>query len=65
MEDVKFILRAVSIVIGIGAYLAGWVLYVKICRNDMHCDSGGAVFYAVWTMVHLMAAVIGFIWAWL
>lgn len=69
LEDVKFIIRFVTVIIAISMYFAGWVLYVRICSKGRNYGNAADVFYALWTVLHGSAIVIGFIsaiiWAWL
>lgn len=65
MEAVKFIIRSVTVVIVISLYFAGWVFYVRICSKDHDYDDAAVIFYAIWTTLHIIAMVIGFVWAWM
>ena len=66
METVRTILRAFSVAIGIGAYFAGWMFYMHICiTDDEHMHNWMAVFYAIWTTIHLLVGISGLTWAWL
>lgn len=67
METVKIIIRSVTVAIAISLYFAGWIFYIHMCSKskDRNYGSVSSAFYAVWTVLHISAIVIGFIWAWM
>lgn len=65
LETVKIIIRSVTVAIVISLYFAGWIFYIHMCSKDRNYGSVSNAFYAVWTVLHISAIVIGFIWAWM
>lgn len=65
METVKFIIRFVTVIIAISMYFAGWVLYVCMCSKNKEYGNAADIFYAIWTVLHLVAVIIIFVWAWM
>lgn len=65
LETVKIIIRSVTVAIVISLYFAGWVLYVCMCSKNKEYGNAADIFYAIWTVLHLVAVIIIFVWAWM
>ena len=72
MEVIKGALRAITILIGIALYIGVWISMIK---NWDKCVRTGytypcfeaflGTFYFFWMLIHVLAIVFTFIWAWI
>lgn len=70
--ELKMILRAITIIIGIALYVAIWVSLVKNwdeCVTTEHAypcvEKLLGTFYWLWMILHAIGVVFAFIWAWI
>lgn len=65
LETVKNIIRSFTVVIAISLYFAGWAFYIHMCSKNKEYGNAADIFYAIWTVLHLVAVIIVFVWAWM
>lgn len=69
MDDLKWCLKVISIMIGVTLYVSVWmVMPLVVDCHKKHPDNNGWNFvylmYKFWVIGHVIAIFMAFIWAW-
>lgn len=65
METVKFVLRIISVIILAIVYVSGWIVYIKALRKHVTATTDYSGFMFSWNIIHIVALIGLFMWAWL
>lgn len=69
MDDLKWFLKVISIMIGVTLYVSIWLtMPLGVDCYKKHPDNNGLNFvylmYKFWVIGHIIAILLAFIWAW-